>query len=35
LANNYYFTTGIEVPLTGPKNQNFTWSPIFWLTKAW
>ena len=29
LTNNYYFTTGIEVPLTGPKNQNFTYSPIF------
>jgi hypothetical protein len=35
LANDYYFTTGIEVPLTGPKNQSFTYSPIFWLTKVW
>jgi len=35
LANDHYFTTGIEVPLTGPKNQSFTYSPIFWLTKVW
>jgi hypothetical protein len=35
LANNYYFITGIEVPLTGPKNQSFTYSPIFWLAKVW
>jgi hypothetical protein len=35
LANDYYFTTGIKVPLTGPKNQSFTYSPIFWLTKVW
>jgi hypothetical protein len=35
LANDYYLTTGIEVPLTGPRNQSFTYSPIFWLTKVW
>ncbi len=35
LANNYYFIAGIEVPLTGPKDQNFTYSPIFWLAKVW
>jgi hypothetical protein len=34
-AYNYYFMAGIEVPLTGPKDQNFTYSPIFWLSKAW
>jgi hypothetical protein len=26
---------GIEVPLTGPKDQSFTYSPIFWLSKVW
>jgi hypothetical protein len=35
LVNDYYFMAGIEVPLTGPKNQNFTYSPIFWLSKVW
>jgi hypothetical protein len=35
LANNYYFIAGIEVPLTGPKDQSFTYSPIFWLAKVW
>jgi hypothetical protein len=35
LANNYYFSAGIEVPLTGPKSQNFTYSPIFWIVKVW
>ncbi len=35
LANNYYFIAGIEVPLTGPKDQNFTYSPIFWFAKVW
>ncbi len=35
VGNNYYFSAGVEVPVTGPKNENFTWSPIFWLTKTW
>ena len=35
LANNYYFIAGIEVPLTGPKDQSFTYSLIFWLAKIW
>lgn len=35
VGNNYYFSAGVEVPVTGPKNENFTWSPIFWLTKVW
>jgi hypothetical protein len=35
VGNNYYFSAGVEVPVTGPKNENFTWSTIFWLTKAW
>ena len=35
LANDYYFMAGIEMPLTSPKDQNFTYSPIFWLTKVW
>ena len=35
LANNYYFIAGIEVPLTGPKDQSFTYSPIFWFAKVW
>ena len=34
LGNDYYFVAGIEVPMTGPKNQNFTWAPNFWLTEA-
>ena len=32
---DYYISAGIEVPLTGPKNQSFTYAPIFWLTKVW
>jgi hypothetical protein len=35
LANNYYFIAGVEVPLTGPRDQSFTYSPIFWLAKVW
>ena len=35
VTNDYYISAGIEVPLTGPKNQSFTYSPIFWLTKVW
>jgi len=35
LGNDYYLTAGIEAPLTGPKNQSFTYSPIFWLSKVW
>ena len=35
LGNNYYLVAGVEVPMTGPKNQSFTWAPTFWLTKVW
>ena len=35
VGNNYYFSAGVEAPVTGPKNENFTWSLNFWLTKAW
>jgi hypothetical protein len=35
LTNDYYISAGIEVCLTGPKDQSFTYSPIFWLTKVW
>ena len=35
LGNNYHFMAGIEMPLTGPKDQSFTYSPIFWFTKVW
>jgi hypothetical protein len=35
LTNDYYFTAGIEVPLTGPKDLSFTYSPILWLVKVW
>ena len=35
LTNDYYSTAGIEVPVTGPKSQSFTYSPIFWLVKVW
>jgi len=35
LGDNYYLSAGVEVPVTGPKNQSFTWAPIFWLTKVW
>ena len=35
LGKNYYVLGGIEVPLTGPKNQNFAWAPNFWFTKVW
>jgi hypothetical protein len=35
VGNSYYFSAGVEVPVTGPKNESFTWSPIFWLTKVW
>ena len=35
LGNDWYFTGGVEVPITGPKTQNFAWSPIFWLTKLY
>jgi len=35
LGSGYYFLGGVEVPVTGPKTQNFAYSPIFWLTKVW
>jgi hypothetical protein len=35
LGNDYFFVAGVEVPMTGPKNQSFTWAPTFWLTKVW
>jgi hypothetical protein len=35
LGNNYYFTAGLEVPLTGPKDMSFAYSPIFWIVKVW
>jgi hypothetical protein len=35
IESNKDFTAGLEVPLTGPKNQSFTYSPIFWIVKVW
>ena len=35
LGNDYFFLAGIEVPVTGPKNQSFAWAPTFWLLKLW
>jgi hypothetical protein len=35
LGAEYYLSAGVEVPVTGPKTQNFAWSPIFWITKVW
>ena len=35
IESNKDFTVGLEVPLTGPKNQSFTYSPIFWIVKVW
>jgi hypothetical protein len=35
LGNDYYFSAGVEVPVTGPKTENFAFAPIFWITKVW
>jgi hypothetical protein len=35
MANSYYVIAGIEVALTGPRDQSFTYTPIFWLAKIW
>jgi hypothetical protein len=35
VGNNYYFSAGVEVPVTGPKTENFAFAPTFWITKSW
>ena len=35
LGNDYYFLAGVEVPVTGPKTENFAYAPIFWISKVW
>jgi hypothetical protein len=35
LGNDYNFSAGVEVPVTGPKTENFAFAPIFWITKVW
>lgn len=34
IQNNYYFSAGVEVPVTGPKIDNFAFAPMFWITKS-
>ena len=35
LGNNWYTLGGIQIPVTGPKSQNFGWAPTFWLLKVY
>jgi len=35
LGNNFYYVGGVEVPLSGPKNENFAWAATSWLVKVW
>jgi hypothetical protein len=35
LGNDYYLLAGVEVPVTGPRNQSFAWAQTFWLSKVW